>query len=281
MSDSERSMVLRFAGDDEEMQRACDNARATFRYFWRELSWECRRIAAALDLACIKARFTDPEPDSGDDDDSAIEHMWVSDVSFNGRLVSGVLLNSANGLKSVREGDAVQFPLSELSDWMYVSTDQVCGGHTVQLMRSRMSSRERKEHDAAWDLEFGDPRSVRLVPDWYTGAGLVSKLFGRRPSEPGEHPMSEPMAASLKEQLAQDPSLATADEGRGWTLLHHEALAGNVATVKVLLEAGADRHAVTSHGQTPLQLAQSLGWDAVAELLRSFRAPSIRDRGFA
>ena len=54
---------------------------------------------------------------------------------------------------------------------------------------------------------------------------------------------------------------------RGWTLLHQEALAGSAATVKVLLEAGADPNARTDDGITPLELARSLGWEKVAALL--------------
>jgi ankyrin repeat protein len=49
-------------------------------------------------------------------------------------------------------------------------------------------------------------------------------------------------------------------------------LAGSAATVKVLLEAGADPNAVTKHGMTPLQLAQALGWDKVVGLLVSKEA---------
>jgi ankyrin repeat protein len=79
--------------------------------------------------------------------------------------------------------------------------------------------------------------------------------------------MSEAMAPSLKEQLAKDPCLVSAKDDRGWTFLHQQALAGSAATVKVLLEAGADPNAVTNHGMTPLQLAKSLGWEKVVALL--------------
>jgi len=48
-----------FDDSDPEMQRAYENARANFRYFWREVAWERRRIVPALDLACVKAPFSD------------------------------------------------------------------------------------------------------------------------------------------------------------------------------------------------------------------------------
>ena len=103
---------------------------------------------------------------------------------------------------------------------------------------------------------------------------LVSALSPR--TEPGggdpeipEHFLSEAMASSLKDRLAEDPSMLHAKGDRGWTLLHNQALAGSAATVKILLEAGADPNATADDGTTPLQLARSLGWDKVVALLVS------------
>ena len=84
--------------------------------------------------------------------------------------------------------------------------------------------------------------------------------------------MSEAMAPSFKQQLAADPSLADSKDDKGWTFLHHQALAGSTATVRVLLGSGADANARTDHGLTPLQLARSLGWEKVVALLLSHGA---------
>lgn len=98
--------------------------------------------------------------------------------------------------------------------------------------------------------------------------GFLRGWFGgKTDAEIQEHPMSENMASPMKEQLAKDPSMLNAKGDRGWTLLHHQALAGSSATVKILLECGADTKAVTDHGKTALQLAKSLRWDEVVALL--------------
>ena len=262
MSD-EPSKVFWFKNDEPEMQQAYANARKTFRYFWRELSWEHRRIVPALDLACVKAPFAD-----SDDEDAEVEHMWISEIDFDGRTVSGVLLNSPNELESVSEGDSVRIPLTDITDWMYAIDGEVFGAYTVNLMRSRMKPRERKEHDAAWGLDFGDPASIRIAPE-PKKAGLLKSLFGGKPpADTDEHPMSAGMAEELKKQIAKDRSVVSAKDAKGWTLLHDEALAGNLATVQVLLDAGADKKAVAKNGMTPLKLAKSLGWDKVAALLK-------------
>ena len=267
MSESQPSRVFMFDNSDPEMQQANENARATFRYFWREVAWERRRIIPALDLACVKATFSDGEQRTRTEDTPEVEHMWLSEVDFDGQFVSGVLVNAPNWLKTIKQGDPARIPLGEINDWMYVISGEVFGAYTVNLMRSRMGRRERQEHDSAWGLNFGDPTKIRVVPEPKKGGGFLKNWFGKQQADTQEHPMSENMASSLKDQLAKNPSLVSAKDDRGWTFLHQEALAGSAATVKILLEAGADANALTNHGMTPLQLAKSLGWDKVVALL--------------
>jgi len=273
MSESLPSKVFLFNHSDPEMQKALENAQSTFRYFWRELSWENRRIIPALGVASVKAPFSDPEPETATTDSPSVEHMWLSDIDFDGHSVSGVLLNAPNWLKSVKEGDSVRIPFHQIGDWMYTLRGEVYGAYTVNLMRSRMGDKERQQHDNAWGLKFGDPKQIRIVPE-PKKPGLLKTLFGSKPPADIldlEHPMSEAMAVSLKEQITKDPSLLSAKDDRGWTFLHQEALAGNLATVTVLLEAGADPAAVTGHGMTALQLAKTLRWEKVIALLERYQ----------
>lgn len=249
MSESPSSQVTLFDNGDPTMRRAYEQARSTVRYLWREVAWDRRRVVPALDLACIKAPFSDGERRTGNDGSPDVEHMWLSSIDFDGRFLTGVLMNSPNWLKSVKEGDIARFELGEISDWVYVINGKAYGAYTVNLLRSRMSEPERKLHDAAWGLDFGDPQKVRILSD-------------------AEHQtLNEAFASSLKAQLLNEPSLVSATGHNGWTLLHQDASSGSEATVKVLLEAGADPSAVTNQGMTPLQLAQTLGWNSVVELL--------------
>jgi len=261
---SDESKVYMFSGNDPEMLRANEKARETFRYFWREMAWENRRIVPGLDLACVKAPFSDGEFRTGDGPE--VEHMWISEVQFDGDEISGVLLNSPNWLKTVKEGDSASFALKEISDWMYAISGEVYGAYTVNLLRSRMSARERKDHDEAWGLNFGDPTQIRLVPE------PKKKGFfggGKKADPEDEHPMSANMAPSLKEQIKKVPSFITDKDDNGWTYLHQLALAGSLDGVKVLLAAGADRNALTNDGKTPAALARTLGWSKVVALLES------------
>ena len=271
MSQSDPSKVFLHDAADPDMQRARDDARRTFRYFWRELAWERRRIIPGLDVACVKAPFSDGGPPARSGNRPAVEEMWISDIDFDGRAVTGKLLNRPNWLTSVREGDAVRLPLDRISDWMYVIAGEVFGAHTVQLMRARMDRAQRAQHDQAWGLNFGDPATVRLVPEPKRPAGLKGLFTKPRPDAAlhGDHPMSINMGPSLKEQVRQDPSFLTAHDDRGWTTLHDLALAGSSTGVRILLEAGADPRSRTADGRTPADLARSLGWDDVVALLEA------------
>lgn len=249
---SDEQPVFMFDADDPEMVEAYLGAQGTFRYFWRELAWEQRRIVPALEFACVKAPFSDDVDTEGDETPN-VEHMWVSEIVFDGLVIRGVVINQPNWIQSVAQGDAVELPITYISDWMYSRVGEVHGGFTVQLMRRRMDDDDRAAHDEAWGLDFGDPAHVRI-------------------DDAPEHPMSENMAAAWAEQLTASPETATQVGENGWTMLHHLALAGSLANVELLLQHGADPHAKTPDGRTALDLAESLEWDRVAGALRAAMA---------
>lgn len=251
MSDK-KSPVYRASADDPALAAAMVRARATFKYLWRELTWEYRRIVPALDLAAVKAAFKD---DRGDD----VEHMWLGEIAFDGDHITATLLNDPNDLKSVSAGDRITLAPEELEDWMYVSGGHVYGAFTVHAMRAKMSPAERRGHDEAWGFEFGDPSRVEVVPAWAPPA----------PADPdAEHPMSENMAPTLADAIDADPTaFLTKQDARGFTMLHSLALGGSAACVRVLLSKGASPSLRTKSGKTAGDLAQQMGWTRVVDLL--------------
>ncbi len=258
--------------DDPEIVAAGKTARGKFRYFWRELSWEYRRIVPGLDVAAFKVPFSD-----GDEDDTT-EVMWVSDVNFDGYKLSGVLLNEPNWLKTVHQGDKVKVPVKSIVDWIYALEGRVYGGFTVNAIRSKMGKKERKAHDAAWGLEFGDPSQVHVVPpDWFNEkpkAGFFSKMFAK-PLAPveekllqtNEHPMAANMADSLAEFFKKKPGVVNEVQENGLNMFHQLVLAGTTVGAKTALKHGADINGKSARGHTALAFAKSLGWKKVAMLL--------------
>jgi uncharacterized protein YegJ (DUF2314 family) len=275
MTDSD-SPVFMSPGDDPDMEQAAAKARKTFRYFWREMAWEQRRIVPALDLAAVKGSFSDsPEIRAQNPDALEVEHMWLLEVDFDGRRISGTLINSPHSLQSYEEGDRVTIGGKQVCDWMYVIRGEVYGGFTVDVLRSRMGKQERKQHDEAWGFDFGDVGIVNLVPPEYVGQAAAKKKslfgFGGAKAAPQdyaavaarEHPMSVNMRESFEQTLTEKPDLLHETDDRGYTFLHQLALAGSLDGVDVCLKHGADPKKAASNGMTPFALAKSLGWKRV------------------
>ena len=143
------SDIIPVSSDDPAMHAEIQKARDSFPEFWRQISEE-RHKAQPLLIGCmVKASFDDP----GGAREGA-EHMWVSHVEYDGHLISGVLEDTPDHLKSVEHGQKVSFPLDKLSDWLYVQDGKAVGAFTVKLLRSRMTEAERKEHDSNYPFTF-------------------------------------------------------------------------------------------------------------------------------
>ncbi|MCX2449706.1 DUF2314 domain-containing protein [Pedobacter sp. PLR] len=257
-------------GNSPKMIEAFKNAQNTFKYFWRELSWEYRRIVPALNVACVKIAFTQ---ETDKNNAPIIEHMWINEVEFEGNHVKGVLINSPHELTNISNGDLVDIPLNHISDWLFAIAEnkpkgglsklfsstpkpKVYGGFTIQAMRSEMTNQERKEHDNAWGLDFGDYNEVLLVNEQK-----------EKPENLIEHPMSKNMREKLFEFLKENPNeIVNADE-HGLTLLHKEAIAGNLTSIEVLLSVGADKNEKTKQGEMALDFAKKMNWEHIIPVL--------------
>lgn len=113
---SEHRPVTFHEGDDPEIAKASEDARKTFQYFWKQVSCDFNRIVPALEIACVKAAFSDDDSDPN----AHVEH-----INYDGAIIRGNLTNSPNALKSVKNGDAVECKVEEVSDWICVLAGRV------------------------------------------------------------------------------------------------------------------------------------------------------------
>jgi hypothetical protein len=183
--------------------------------------------------------------------------MWLNEIEFDGHNLKGKLMNQPNRLKSVKKGDTVTFSFEQLTDWMFSHKNRVYGAFTVNLIRSRMNPAERRKHDEAWGLDFGDPSKILLTITGQTDD-----------SDETDHPMSVNMGASLLKHLKENPGSVNKPDERGWTFLHNESLAGNSSAVEILLQHGADRSLKTNLGNLPIDLAKIMRWQKIVNLLQ-------------
>ena len=148
MSSQNTPSMIKVEAGDPEMELAMQKARDTFPEFWREVSADYRRIIPVLDIAMVKVYFfDDAAPLAG-------EHMWVRQVEFDGKAITGVLADTPRQLQSVRAGQRVSFALERLSDWLYVDGKKAVGVFTVRLLRTRMTDEERRTHDSHYPFAF-------------------------------------------------------------------------------------------------------------------------------
>lgn len=243
-----------FANESPEMILAFGKAQETFKYFWRELYWEYRRIVPALDLAYVKCAFTQEHIDSPDS--PLIEYMWVEQIDFDGTTISGQLMNQPNYINNVQAGEKIEQPFEAIVDWMFLTQDQIYGGFTIQEYRKQLNDSGRKEYDEAWGINFGDPYKTLFVYDQEA-----------HPEHLTEHPMCGKMLDSFLNFIQTNPTVLHERDERGNQLLHREVIAGNFLFVQALLEHNLDKSILNNQSMTALDLAIKMGWENITNLL--------------
>lgn len=239
---------------DPDMIAAFIRAQETFPYFWRELTWEYRRMVRVLQVAAVKVAFMDDE-----DSDLPVssEMMWVDEIDFDGEFVYGVLNNEPHHLRNIKAGDSVQVPMVQVVDWLFVLQNKSYGGFTIQVLRDRMNEEERAAHDKAWGFDFGDTKEVLLAYEQL-----------EHPENLEEHPMSRSARQHYEEFFTQNPQEINGQDEFGYTPLHKETIAGNRTIVEVLLSMGAQKDRRTYSGKTAFDFAKQLDWKHLIELLK-------------
>lgn len=134
--------VIRRAGEpdcvqvteDKAMDRAVETAQKKVDKFIAVLS----SPKASQSRFAVKKRFIDGDK---------VEHLWLNEVSFDGRLFHGKVDNEPVDIKGVRPGQQVSVSPNEISDWMYVQDGRLVGGYTISAMCQHMSSAEKKQFE--------------------------------------------------------------------------------------------------------------------------------------
>ncbi|MEO5716493.1 MAG: DUF2314 domain-containing protein [Luteolibacter sp.] len=128
--------VFNFESEDPEMNAAIAEAKRTTDSFLKILSDP-------------KSKQTDfsakrPYPTKGN---SGYEHIWISNLSYDGKLLHGNISDEPLNIPNLKFDEAVSFPPDELSDWMYMEDKKVVGGYTVHVARKHMTAGEGAEFD--------------------------------------------------------------------------------------------------------------------------------------
>ncbi|HEX3047594.1 MAG TPA: DUF2314 domain-containing protein [Bacillota bacterium] len=134
----EKEPVVWFEGEDQEMLEAIHLAQSNFSQFLDAIEEESRRIVPVFEDALVKYAFPATK------NKVKVEHMFLSNIQFNGNCLSGVVVSEPMYTDAVKAGQTVEIEPSRVSDWLYVIDGAGTGGYTFKVMYSRFSEREKK-----------------------------------------------------------------------------------------------------------------------------------------
>ena len=83
------------------------------------------------------------------DDNSSNEHIWLSYITFENENYYGIIDNTSEFTKRIKEGEKIQINLDKISDWNYIKNDTIFGGYTIKVVRDALFENEKEAFDAS------------------------------------------------------------------------------------------------------------------------------------
>jgi uncharacterized protein YegJ (DUF2314 family) len=131
---SEKSVIM-VPDDDPEMDAAIHQARASVGTFIARL----QSPQKGDEYFSVKTPIRE-----GDH----VEHFWLDALRHENGVFIGKLGNDPEIVKGHEYGESVTVAATGISDWMYVQSGVLVGGHTIRLLRKRMKPEDRARLDA-------------------------------------------------------------------------------------------------------------------------------------
>lgn len=113
-------------------------AQASFLEFARAAEYERFRILPTYEAIGIKAFFELP------DNPLAGEHIFLTNVSTDGKTITATLNADAWHRPDLKEGQECAFPIAKLSDWFLVRNGKGLGGFTIPHVWSQLQKKDQK-----------------------------------------------------------------------------------------------------------------------------------------
>lgn len=130
---SQETFILE--GTDAEMNDAIREARSTLDEF--TAAFRLRQV----DHSGYALKVMYPDQVGGH------EHVWITDLSLEDGVFSGIVGNVPEYTIEVEAGQYVTVNPEAISDWMYLDGGVLRGGYTLRVLYNRMSPGLRKEFE--------------------------------------------------------------------------------------------------------------------------------------
>ncbi len=131
--------------NDVEMNEAIEKAKQSLDIFKAALLSNDKDY----EYFALKMRFK--TPDGG-------EHIWLNNIKFKDNQYFGIVNNFPESTTEVEIGDTIQIRMDDISDWMYLDKNKLCGGYTIRVLRDRMTVEERQDFDKENDMIIEDEK---------------------------------------------------------------------------------------------------------------------------
>lgn len=132
--------VLTLSGKDNGMNAAILKAQKNFPVFKEALVKNSRRVLSVIETSLIKYAF--PAAKNGVE----VEHMFLSDIHWNGSEVIGTLNSEPMHTDSVKLGEKIAVDPKHITDWLFIYQGKTYGGYTFQYMWTTFSKEEQKAY---------------------------------------------------------------------------------------------------------------------------------------
>lgn len=122
------------ADNDKAMDRAVEHAQRSLGFFMAAL----RAKKPGDAMFEIKKGYVDGDK---------VEHLWISNVTYDGKTFHGKINNRPLDVKNVRLGQRVTVAPGDVSDWMFLKTGKLIGGFTTRVLYARLSAGDKALFD--------------------------------------------------------------------------------------------------------------------------------------
>ncbi len=126
---SKPDKVISVADDDPEMVAAIAKARDSLPQFWQVFD---KRERGESDFS-LKVKITDTR---------GTEHFWATDIERRDGKTMGTINNDPNTVASVKFGDRIEIPETDITDWLYMRDRKMVGNRTLIPLFKTMPAKE-------------------------------------------------------------------------------------------------------------------------------------------
>jgi len=126
---SKGDKTIGVAEKDPEMTAAISKARETLPQFWQVFD----KRAHGESGFSLKVRITDTK---------GTEHFWATDIDRREGKLMGNINNDPDIVSSVRLGDRIVIPETDITDWLYMRDGKMVGNYTLKPLLKQMPPAE-------------------------------------------------------------------------------------------------------------------------------------------